>query len=79
MQDDHTHDHGTRVPLWKWTLAACLLIAGLLLFMEQSFGVLPYLFLLACPLMHIFGHGHHHGGHGRHDGRSAPGDGGKGE
>ncbi len=21
---------------------------------------LPYLFLLACPLMHIFGHGHHH-------------------
>ena len=22
---------------------------------------LPYLFLLACPLMHIFGHGHHHG------------------
>ena len=26
-------------------------------------GVLPYLLLLACPLMHIFmhgGHGHHH-------------------
>lgn len=23
---------------------------------------IPYLFLLACPLMHIFGHGH--GGHG---------------
>ena len=23
---------------------------------------LPYLILLACPLMHIFGH--HHGGHG---------------
>jgi hypothetical protein len=21
---------------------------------------LPYLILLACPLMHIFGHGHHH-------------------
>jgi hypothetical protein len=26
-------------------------------------GVLPYLFLLACPLMHVFmHHGHHHHG-----------------
>jgi hypothetical protein len=25
-------------------------------------GALPYLFLLACPLMHVFmHHGHHHG------------------
>lgn len=24
---------------------------------------LPYLLLLACPLMHIFGHGHHHSSH----------------
>jgi hypothetical protein len=25
----------------------------------------PYAFLLACPLMHMFmHHGHHHGGHG---------------
>jgi hypothetical protein len=24
----------------------------------------PYLFLLACPLMHMFGHGHGHHGHG---------------
>jgi hypothetical protein len=22
-------------------------------------GVLPYLLLLTCPLMHFFGHGHH--------------------
>ncbi len=28
---------------------------------------LPFLFLLACPLMHIFMHGGH-GGHGEHDG-----------
>jgi hypothetical protein len=27
---------------------------------------IPYLFLLACPLMHLFGH--HHGGHGGHGG-----------
>ena len=33
------------------------------------FGVLPYLFLLACPLMHVFMHRGHHGhGHGP-DGR----------
>lgn len=32
---------------------------------------LPYLLLMACPLMHLFGHGHggqHHGG-GREEGR----------
>ena len=28
-------------------------------------GALPYFFLLACPLMHIFMH-HGHGGHGHH-------------
>jgi hypothetical protein len=28
------------------------------------YGILPYLFLLACPLMHVFMHrGHGHGGH----------------
>lgn len=26
---------------------------------------LPYLLLLACPLMHFFGHGHGHHGHHR--------------
>jgi hypothetical protein len=29
------------------------------------FGVLPYLLILACPLMHIFMHHGHHGGHGQ--------------
>ncbi|MBC9175964.1 DUF2933 domain-containing protein [Pseudoroseomonas ludipueritiae] len=29
------------------------------------FGVLPYLLLLACPLMHLFMH-HGHGGHAGH-------------
>ena len=31
------------------------------------FGALPFLLLLACPLMHVF----MHGGHGRHGGSSA--------
>ena len=29
--------------------------------------LLPFLLLLACPLMHVFGHGGH-GSHGRHGG-----------
>jgi hypothetical protein len=34
------------------------------------FGVLPYLLLLACPLMHLFMHHGHGGHHGRDDGGS---------
>ena len=30
-------------------------------------GVLPYLLLLLCPLMHLFMHGGGHGGHGHGD------------
>jgi hypothetical protein len=29
------------------------------------FGALPYLLLLACPLLHLLHHGRH-GGHGEH-------------
>ena len=29
------------------------------------FGVLPWLLILACPLMHIFMHHGRHGGHGQ--------------
>lgn len=46
-----------------------LLVAAFLLFWEHRvhvLGYLPFLLLLACPLMHLFmHHGHgHHGGHG---------------
>ena len=50
-----------------------LLIAAFFLLTEHRahlFGVLPYLFLLACPLLHVFGHGGH-GGHGGHAGHGA--------
>ena len=49
------------------TIALCvfLAIAAFLLFTEHRahvFGALPYLLILACPLMHIFMHGgHDHG------------------
>jgi hypothetical protein len=54
------------------------LIAGALLFTEHRahvLGLLIWLPLLACPLMHLFMH-HGHGGHGGHgqqgDERKAP-------
>jgi YHS domain-containing protein len=50
----------------RWMFYGFLAVAGFFLFMEHRahvLGVLPYLFLLACPLMHMF----MHHGHGRHD------------
>lgn len=32
------------------------------------YGVLPYLLLLLCPILHLLMHGRH-GGHGREDGK----------
>ena len=52
-------------------LLAFLAIAGFLLLTEHTahaFGALPFLLLLACPLLHVF----MHGGHGAH---GAAGDG----
>lgn len=58
-----------QLPLWKrihWTVWCVLGIgAGLLVIDHWAhvLGVLPYLVLLACPLMHIFmhrEHGDHH-------------------
>ncbi|MER8528082.1 MULTISPECIES: DUF2933 domain-containing protein [unclassified Mesorhizobium] len=49
---------------------AFLLIAAFFLLTEHrahTFGVLPFLLLLACPLLHMSMHGGHrgHGGHAR--------------
>lgn len=48
-------------------LLGFLLIIGFFLFTEHRahlYGYLPYLLVLACPLLHLFGHsgqgGHHH-------------------
>ena len=58
-----------KAPWWRLpfrvTLIAFLAIAAFFLVTEHSahlFGVLPWLLLLACPLMHFMHHGH--GGHG---------------
>ena len=44
-----------------------LLVGGFFLLTEHTahvFGLLPWLLILACPLMHLF----MHHGHGHHDG-----------
>ncbi len=49
-----------------------LLIGGFFLLTEHTahvFGVLPWLLILACPLMHLFMH-HGHGQHGGSDSQS---------
>ena len=50
-------------------LVGFLIIAGFFLVTEHRahlFGILPFLVLLACPLLHHFMHGSH-GGHGRRE------------
>jgi Protein of unknown function (DUF2933) len=52
-----------------FVLIGFLIIGGALLFTEHRahvLGILIWLPLLACPLMHIFMHGGH-GGHGSHE------------
>jgi hypothetical protein len=56
-------------PWWRtpFGLAVCgfLAVVGFFLITEHTahvFGILPYLLLLACPLMHFMHHGHGHGG-----------------
>lgn len=47
-------------------LVGFLIVAGFFLVTEHRahlFGILPFLLLLACPLLHNFMHGSH-GGHG---------------
>jgi hypothetical protein len=62
-------------------LLAFLGIAGFFVVTEHTahlLGVLPYLLLLACPLLHFF-HGGHGGGHGGHHGGDRAGGGEGGE
>ena len=46
----------------NWVLLGFLAIAGFFLLTEHKahvLGVLPFLLLLACPLLHLFHHGRH--------------------
>ncbi len=68
-----TDEQQGQTPWWRTRsgiVALCFLaIVAFFLFTEHRahvFGALPYLLLLACPLMHLLmHHGHHGGDHGR--------------
>ena len=50
-----------------WVVTLALAALGVYLFVNHTghiVAALPYLLLMACPLLHLFmhgGHGHHHG------------------
>jgi hypothetical protein len=63
--DHHTHGSTRRTGI---ALLVFLGIAAFFLLSEHRahvLGFLPYLLVLACPLLHLF----HHGGRGHHHGR----------
>ena len=73
-----TTERGEKGAFWRSPagIALCvfLAIAAYFLIAEHKAHVvtfLPWLLLLACPLLHVFMHGGHggHGGHGRGDTR----------
>ncbi|HEY7609992.1 MAG TPA: DUF2933 domain-containing protein [Alphaproteobacteria bacterium] len=73
MHENQHHDANgdERKSFWRtplgWAFLGFAAIAAFFLVTEHTahvFGVLPWLLILACPLMHIFMHrGHGHGGH----------------
>ena len=79
MHEHGGHDHApTTVPgpdnAWqrraRWVFWAFVTIAAGYLIAEHRAhltGALPFLIILACPLLHMFMHGNH-GGHGGHTG-----------
>ena len=62
-----SHHQEPKLSRTHWVLIGFLAIAGFFLVTEHRahlFGLLPFLLVLACPLMHFF----MHGGHGHGDG-----------
>jgi hypothetical protein len=70
MNHDHSQHNAAPTSFWRSRYAIGLLVMGAVavyfLMSEHRahfFAALPFLLLLACPLMHVFMHGSH-GGHG---------------
>jgi len=67
MEEEHGKADSGASPgrRWRWALLGFLAIGLFYLLSEHrahTLGVLPFLIVLACPLLHYF----HHAGHGRH-------------
>jgi Protein of unknown function (DUF2933) len=66
MQSGHEHHTNRHLAKVKWIFIGFLLVAGFFLLTEHRahvLGILPYLLLFACPIMHLFmhrGHRSHH-------------------
>ena len=78
MNHDHSQNGSEPKGFWRSRYAIGLLVMGAVaayfLLSEHRahfFAALPFLLLLACPLMHVFMHGGH-GGHGGHAGHADP-------
>lgn len=66
MEHQHSPSAAHRSSRGKWVLIGFLLVAAYFLWTEHrahTLSALPYLLLLACPLMHLFHHGHGHHSH----------------
>ena len=84
MNHVHSQQHAEPKAFWGSRSSIGLIVLGTIalyfLLTEHRahfFGALPFLLLLACPLMHVFMHGGHggHGGGGDHQhGREQHGD-----
>ncbi len=82
---NHTHEHDndrppgrnwSRINQWVLWIGLAAAVAWMFFRHNAHLGqLLPFLILLACPLMHLFGHGSHgsHGGHGSHGSHGGPG------
>ena len=77
FMDEKTNPPSPRPPIWRTAPGRALLVAsgvGAYFLLTRHFDHLlqavPYLVLLACPLMHVFMHGHHGHGPHREDGTS---------
>lgn len=61
--NEHDPHHARRISRSWWLFAAIALFYLLAEHRAHFLGALPYLLLLACPVMHLF---MHHDGHHRH-------------
>lgn len=55
---------------WKLAAGSALLVIGFVILREHwghVLGSLPYLLLIACPLLHVFGGHGDHSGHAHHE------------
>ncbi|MBI3772760.1 MAG: DUF2933 domain-containing protein [Gammaproteobacteria bacterium] len=69
MTHEHRQPPQRQGTLLSWVFGGFLAIAAFFLLSEHrahALGALPFLLLLACPLMHIFMH-RGHGGEHKHD------------